>query len=84
MSRQHAPARVVDGAAVEARLRFRLVAPVGARIADAVKVADRDMDPDPVVLAARFEEQHRRIRVGRQPVRQHAAGGAGSGDDVVE
>ena len=34
------------------------VAPVGARIADAVNVAERNVDPDPVILAAGFEQQN--------------------------
>ena len=36
-----------------------------------------------VVHAARFEQQHAGVGVGRQPVGEHAAGGAGPGDDVV-
>ena len=76
-------ARVEDRAPVEPRIGLGAVAPVGARIADAVQVADRDVDPDPVVLAARLEQQDRHVRVRGQPVREHAAGGACADDDVV-
>jgi len=47
---------VVDGATIEAGFRLGFVAPISAGIVDAKKVANRDMNPDPVVLAARFEQ----------------------------
>src|SRR5262249_51801685 len=47
-------------------------------------IADRDMDPDPVVLPARLEQQHRDARIGGEPVREQAPRGAGADDDVVE
>ena len=53
----HLAARIGDGAAAEARLRLGPVHPVGARIADGEEVADRDVEPDPVVLPARLEQQ---------------------------
>ncbi len=80
---QHAAARIEDRAAVEAGLRLGAVAPVRARMVDAFEIADRDMDPDPVVRPARFEQQHAHGRIGRQPVGQHAAGRPATGDHVV-
>ena len=80
---QHAPARVMDRAAREVLVGRGLVAPVGARIGDGVEVADRDVDPEPVVLAARLQQQHRHRRIGRQPVGEQAAGAARAGDHVV-
>src|SRR5690606_32384293 len=56
----------------------------GARVVLGVEMADRDVDPDPVVLAARLEQQHRDVRIGRQAVREHAAGGPRPDDHVVE
>ena len=79
----HLAARIVQRAAVEPRLGLGLEHPVGARIADREQVADRDVKPDPVVLAAGFEQQHAVLRVGREPVGQHAAGRARADDDVV-
>src|SRR5262249_25780434 len=76
-------ARVVEAAAVEPGLGFRLEHPVGARIADRKKVADRDVEPDPVVRPARLQHQHARLRIGAEPVRQHAAGRTRAHDDVV-
>ena len=57
---QHLAARIVERAAVEAGLGLGLEAPVGARVADHVEVADRDVDPEVVVLAAGLEQQHAR------------------------
>ncbi len=70
----HLAARIIQAAAVEARLGFGLEHPVRARIADGEQIADRDVIPDPVVAAAGFEQQHAIARIGRQAVRQHAAG----------
>jgi len=81
---EHAAARIEELPAVEARLRSRAVAPVGARIADAVEVPDRDVDPVVVVAAARLEQQHPRCGIGREPVREQAAGRSCPHDHVVE
>mmetsp|Transcript_6308 Transcript_6308/g.25549 ORF Transcript_6308/g.25549 Transcript_6308/m.25549 type:complete len:320 (+) Transcript_6308:1316-2275(+) len=81
---QHLAARVAQVAAVEPGLGLGLEAPVGARVADAVEVADRDVDPVVVILAAGLDQQHALVAVGAEPVRQQAAGGAGTHDDVVE
>ena len=45
---EHAAARIVERAAVQAGLGLGLEAPVGARVVLGVEVADRDVDPDPV------------------------------------
>src|SRR3989440_7903422 len=79
-----APARVMDRAAGEVFVGLGLVAPVGARVGDRVEVADRDRDPEIVVPAARFQQQHARIRVLRQAVREQAAGAARAHDHIVE
>ena len=80
----HLAARIIQAAAVEARLGFGLEHPVGARIADREQIADRNVEPDPVVAAAGFQQQHAVVRIGRQAVGQHAAGRARADDDVVE
>ena len=80
---EHAAARVGQAAAVEAGLRGRLEAPVGARVAHQVEVADGDVDPVVVVLAAGLEEKHARLGIGREAVRQQAARRARADDDVV-
>ena len=79
----HLAARIVQRAAVEAGHRFGLEHPVGARIADREQVADRDMEPDPVVLAAGLEQQHAAFRIRRKTVRQHAACRARADNNVV-
>ena len=80
----HLAARIGQRAAVEARLRLGLEHPVRARIADREEIADRNVEPDPVVVAAGFQEQHAVLGIGRQPVGDDAAGGAGADDDIVE
>ena len=80
---QHLAARIGEAAAVEAGLGGGLEAPVGARVAHQVEVADGDVDPVVVVLAAGLQEQHARIGIGRQAIGQQAAGSARADDDVV-
>ena len=54
----HLAARIVQRAAVQARLGLGLEHPVRARIADGEQIADRNVEPDPVVLAAGLQQQH--------------------------
>ena len=79
----HLAARIVEAAAVEPFLRLGLEHPVRAGIADGEQIADRDVEPDPVVLAAGLQQQHAHGRIGGQAICQHAAGRAGADDDVV-
>ena len=81
---QHLAARVTQRAPVQPGVGFGAVAPVGARVADAVQVAHRNVDPVVVVLATGFDQQHALGGIGTEPVGQQAAGGAGADDDVVE
>ncbi len=77
-------ARVAQAAAVQPLVRFGLVEPVGARVADAVEVAHGNVDPVVIVLAAGFHEQHAVPRIGAQPVAQQGAGRTAADDDEVE
>ncbi|MCY1523107.1 hypothetical protein D9M68_579920 [compost metagenome] len=61
---EHLAARVLQGAAVEAGHGIGCEAPVGARIADAVEVADGDVDPGVVVRPAGLQQQDAIGRVG--------------------
>jgi hypothetical protein len=81
---QRLAARIAQRPAVQAGVGLGVVEPVGARVADAVQVAHRDVDPVVVVLAARLDQQHALGRVGAQAVGQQAAGRAGADDDVVK
>ncbi len=80
---EHAPARIVERAAGKAFLTFRAEAPVGARIAHAVEITDGNAHPDVIVLAARLEQQHAHLGIGRQTIGQHTARGAAADDDEV-
>ena len=81
---QHFPARVAEAATVEAGLIDRAKAPVRARIADRVEVTDGHVDPEPVVLAARLDQQDVRAAVLGEAIGEHAPGAARADDDVVE
>jgi hypothetical protein len=79
----HLATRIVQCAAVQSRLGFRLEHPVGTRVADREQVADRNVKPDPVVLAAGLQQQHAVVRIGSEAVRQHAARRPCPNDDVI-
>ncbi|MHC2685693.1 hypothetical protein ACVJDU_007257 [Bradyrhizobium diazoefficiens] len=61
----HLAAGIGQRAAVQARLGLGLEHPVRARIADREEVADRNVEPDPVVVAAGFENEDAIFRIGR-------------------
>ena len=77
-------ARIGEGPPVQPGLGRRLEHPVRARIADGEEIADRDVEPDPVVLAAPLQKQHAIARIGGEPVGEDASGRTGPGDDIVE
>ena len=81
---QRLAARVAQRATVQAGFGFGLVKPVGARVADAMQVAHRNMDPVVVVTPAGLDHQHALAGIGAQAVGQQATGGAAADDDVVE
>ena len=80
---RHLAAGIDQAAPVEPRLGRRLHHPVGARVADAVEVPHRDMDPVVGIAATGFEQEHAGARILGEPAREHAASGAGADDDVV-
>src|SRR6185437_5953257 len=79
----HPAARIGYRTAAKIRLRRGLEHPVRARIADGVEIADRDMEPDPVVAAAGLDEENAVAGVAAQPIGEHAACRAGADDDEV-
>ena len=79
----HLPARIGEAAAVEAHFGLGGIAPIRARIAHAVEIADRDMDPVITIGAAGFEKQHGVLRIGAQAIGEDAARRAGADDDVA-
>ena len=83
-SAQHFSARLEHLPAAEARLRLGLVHPVDRLFLEQLAVAERHMDPDIAVLRAGLEQQHRMLAVRAQPVGEHASGGAGADDDIIE
>lgn len=82
-SSEHLAARVLQGTTVEPGDLVGVEAPVGTRVADAVEVADGNVDPGIVVRAAGFQQQDTVGRVGGKPVGQQAAGRSGANDEVV-
>lgn len=81
---QRLAARVTQRAAIQTSVRFGVEQPVGARVANAIQVADRNVNPVVVVLAARLDQQHAFGGVGAQAVGQQATRRARADDDVVE
>jgi hypothetical protein len=80
----HFSARVDQRPARQSGIRFGLVQPVGARIADAMQVTHWNVNPQIVVASARLDQQDFDVPVAGQAIGQDAAGSAGSDDDVVE
>jgi hypothetical protein len=80
----HLAARIVERPPIEARLLLGLEHPVRTGIADGKEIADRNMEPDPVVAPAGFQHQHARLGICGQPVGHHATGGPCAYDDVIE
>ena len=81
---EHFSARLKYLPAVQARFGLGLVHPVDGFFLEQLAVAERHMDPDVRVLGAGFQQQHRILAIGGEAVRQHAAGGAGADDHIIE
>ena len=65
-------------------VRLGLEAPDRAVAGEDVRDARGNPDPHPAVVFAGFQQQHAVLPRCGQPIGQHAAGGAGADDDVVE
>jgi hypothetical protein len=81
---EHAAARVAQLAAVQSGIFLGEIHPVGARVANAVQVTHRDVDPVVVVFFARLHQQDPLAGVGTEPVGQQTPCGACADDDVVK
>ena len=75
--------RPFDGAPVQARIRFGLVAPVHRRIVNGFEISHRDMDPRVQVPSAGFKKNDLVFRVCTQAVCKHATGRSGSHNDEI-
>ena len=82
-SAQHAPARPHDAAVAGLGLRLDLELPGEASVVDRPEVAHRQPQPEVPLGTARLEQQHAALRVGAQPVGEHAACRARADDDEV-
>ena len=80
---EHLAARIGEGAAIEAGLGHGLEHPVGTRIANGEEVADRDVEPDPVIGAAGLQQEDTVFSGSGKAVGDNAAGRACADDDVV-
>jgi hypothetical protein len=68
---------------MEAGLSLGSKHPVRARITDGMQVADRHVQPHPIIASACFQKQYAAVGIARQPVGKNAARRAGTDDDVV-
>jgi hypothetical protein len=80
---KHASARQQMGVIAARRIRFAAKAPVDRAVVDVLAEAEGDVDPEVAVLGPGFEQQHTVLRIGAEPVGQHAPGRSGTDDDVV-
>ena len=80
----HLAAWLDDLAAVELGFGLRIVKPVVPRVGEQLGVADRHVDPEIAVLAARFEQQHAMLAARGEAVREYTTRAARADDDVVE
>ena len=83
-SAQDLATRLDDLTVVELGLRLRLVEPVDPAVGKQLAVAEGNMDPEVAIVATGFQQQDAMAARGGQAVGQHAAGGTGADDDVVE
>src|SRR5690606_23494733 len=65
---QHAATRVAQATAVQPRVGRGGVAPVGALVANAIEVANRNVDPSPVIATAGFQQQYAGAGIGGETV----------------
>jgi len=61
----HLPARIFQRTAVKARFLHCLEHPVGTWISDSKEITDWNVKPDPVVVAASFQNQNTVVTIGR-------------------
>ena len=72
------PPRPGDIPAIQARITFRAIAPIGFRVVHRFEITNRDVDPWIGVAPTRFEQSHRVFCICRQPICQRTAGGSRS------
>ena len=82
-SAEHLAARPPQPAVRERGFGLGVVVPVDALVVDELGEPGRHVDERMPVAAAGFEHEHAMRGIRAEPVRQHAAGGAGADDDVV-
>ena len=61
----HLAARIFQRTAVKARFLLGLEHPIRTRVTDSEEVADRNVKPDPVVVAAGLQNQDTVVAIGR-------------------
>src|SRR5436305_11863440 len=83
-STEHFAARLDDLPVVQLRLRLGFVEPIDLGIVEQLAVAERDVDPHVAVMAAGLEQQDAIPAGFGQAVGEHATGGAGADDNVIE
>ncbi len=81
---EHLAARCMEAASAEPRFRFGVVTPVVLRHAHRDRKRRGHLHEDRAVGTTVLEQEDRVLAVFREPVRQHAARGSCSHDDVVK
>ena len=78
------PARPGDGTPSGAFSRLGRKEPGEALVVNGLEVADGQAQPKIAIPSAGFQHCDPHAGIRRQPIGEHAAGGAGSHDDVIE
>src|SRR5215813_5116782 len=81
---QHLPAGLDDLPVVELGLRLRGVEPIDLTIGEQLAVAERDVNPDMAVMAARLQQENAMATRGGETIGENAARASGADDDIVE
>ncbi|MCY1294687.1 hypothetical protein D9M70_439920 [compost metagenome] len=76
-------ARHVDAAILKRGFRLARIHPVHLRVIVAAGVADRDLEPEGIVVAAGLDQKHLVATVLAEPARKDATRRPGADDDVI-
>src|SRR5262252_4116324 len=81
---QHFPPRLDDLPVVELDLRLRGIEPIDLTVGEQLAVAERDVDPEMAVMAARLQQENAMATRGGQTIGENAASASSADHDVVE
>ena len=81
---QHLAARPITLPPGQRRVGLGAVHPVDGRVVERLAVTDRRLEPEALVAAAGFQQQHGMAARRREPIGQHTAGGSGTHHNEIK